>query len=277
MHSEENVEPNREVEQTVDPEREPGDTLADVQTPLAPSPAESSADCMTRDSVLSVCPRKAWTCDPAALLSFNGGPPARGTEEFRALRSKLYQLQQKAPLKSLLVASAMPKEGRSFVAANLAQVMALQPECRVLLIDGDLRNPRLHSSFGTAATPGFSEYLLHELGEFGIMQRGAGTNLFFIPSGRLVGGPTELVANGRLRSLLDQVEPLFDWIIFDSPPAVPVSDASLLANHCDGVLLVVRSDSTPFDLVRKAREKFREESLVGVVLNVIDPDSGSAR
>jgi len=81
------------------------------------------------------------------------------------------------------------------------------------------------------------------------------------------------VANGRLKFLLNRVEPLFDWIIIDSPPAVPVSDASLLANFCDGVLIVVRSNTTPFDIARKARQEFEDKHLVGVVLNGIEPDS----
>jgi Mrp family chromosome partitioning ATPase len=105
------------------------------------------------------------------------------------------------------------------------------------------------------------------------MQRGSTKGLFLIPSGRSVEGQTELVANGRLRVLLDQLEPLFDWVIIDSPAAMPVTDASLIANSCDGVLLVVRSHSTPFDIVRKARQRFREESLVGVVLNKIEPQA----
>jgi Mrp family chromosome partitioning ATPase len=115
--------------------------------------------------------------------------------------------------------------------------------------------------------------LLQEADEFGVMQRSGEDNLFFIPSGRTVAGPTELIANGRLKSLIDRVEPLFDWIIVDSPAAVPVSDACLLANYCDGVLMVVRSNSTPFDIVRQARARFHEESLIGVVLNVIEPHS----
>ena len=99
------------------------------------------------------------------------------------------------------------------------------------------------------------------------MQRGSLENLFFIPSGAGVGEPAELVGNGRLRLLLQRVEALFDWIIVDSPPAVPVSDASVLAKACDGVLMVVRSNSTPFDMARKAREQFPEQALIGVVLN----------
>jgi protein-tyrosine kinase len=98
-------------------------------------------------------------------------------------------------------------------------------------------------------------------------------NLFFIPSGRTIGNPAELVANGRMKFLLNRVEPLFDWIIIDSPPAVPVSDAALLANYCDGVLMVVRSNATPYDAARKARQEFRDKHLVGVVLNGISTES----
>jgi protein-tyrosine kinase len=90
-----------------------------------------------------------------------------------------------------------------------------------------------------------------------------------VPCGRTVTHPAELIANGRLKMLLQRVEQLFDWIILDSPPAVPVSDASQLANFCDGVLMVVRSNTTPYDTAQKARQEFQGKLLVGVVLNGI--------
>jgi capsular exopolysaccharide synthesis family protein len=255
-----------EVGQTMEPdEKEATIPTQEVSLP-------SSHDSMTRDTVLAACQVKTWRPDPTVLLSFGEDEHAPATEVFRALRSRLSQLQRNSPLKSILVASAVANEGRSFVALNLAQVLALQPECRVLLIDADLRSPSLHSMLGTASSPGFSEYLLQEVEQFGVMQRGEAANLFFIPAGRAVTTPTELVANNRLRLLIEQVDPLFDWIIVDSPAALPVSDAGLLANYCEGVLMVVRSHSTPSDLVRKARERFRDESLVGVVLNEMHPD-----
>src|SRR5207245_9801736 len=95
---------------------------------------------------------------------------------------------------------------------------------RVLLIDGDLRAARLHLALGSALSPGLSEYLMGEADEFGIMQRGAVENLFFVPAGRSTSNPAELIANGRLKILLSRVEPLFDWIIVDSSAAVPVSE-----------------------------------------------------
>jgi capsular exopolysaccharide synthesis family protein len=126
---------------------------------------------------------------------------------------------------------------------------------------------------GTTSDPGLSDYLLGKNDEFSIMQRGPLENLFFIPSGTGAANPAELVGNGRLKLLLQRVEPLFDWIIIDSPPAVAVSDASVLAKACDGVLMVVRSNSTPMDSARKARQEFPEEALMGVVLNGMDEDA----
>jgi len=273
-HSQQRAEPEVDNIETVEAEPILANKGAIRELPLMSMRVEPPADAMTHDAILAGCPRRTWSFDPAVLLSFDGGKTGRGTEEFRALRSKFYQLQRRAPLKTLLVASALPKEGRTFVAANLAQVMALQPACRVLLIDADLHRPQLHSCLGTSPSPGFSDYLLHEVEEFQIVQRGTDQNLFFIPCGREVTGPTELVANGRMKSLIERMEPLFDWIIIDCPPAVPVSDACLLANYCDGILMVVRSNSTPFDVVRKAQDRFREDSIVGVVLNVIERVSG---
>lgn len=219
------------------------------------------------DTLLARCPQLAWKPDMETMLFMNGNDSARGTEEFRTLRSRLYSLREKMTLKTLLVTSALPREGKSFTAANLAQVIVRQHGRRALLIDADLRGPRLHQMLGTAPGPGLSEYLQGKNDEFSIMQRGAMENLFFIPSGTGIEDPAELVGNGRLKMLLQRVEPLFDWIIIDSPPAIPVSDASILAKACDGVLMVVRSNSTPSDVARKACLEFPDQALVGVVLN----------
>jgi protein-tyrosine kinase len=227
----------------------------------------------TFDTLLARCSQHNWTPDTKTMLFFNAEEQGYGTEEFRTLRSRLYQIKEKHSLKKVLVTSALPKEGKSFVAANLAQVMVRQHGRRALLIDADLRGARLHHALGTSATPGVAEYLLGESDELGVIQRGPMENLFFIPSGRSVSNPAELVANGRLKFLLNRLEPLFDWIIIDSPPAVPVSDSGLLANYCDGVVMVVRSNATPSDIARKARQEFRDKHLIGVVLNGIEAGS----
>jgi capsular exopolysaccharide synthesis family protein len=233
-------------------------------------PAFSSS--FSLDTLMARNAQQEWKLDRSVMLFTNGDDQARGTEEYRTLRSRLYHAREKMPLKKLLITSALPKEGKSFTAMNLAQVLVRQQGRRALLIDADLRAPRLHVMLGTTASPGLADYLKGQNDEYSIMQRGQVENLFFIPSGGGPSGggcenPAELVGNGRLKLLLQRVESLFDWIIVDSPPAVPVSDASMLAKECDGVLMVVRSESTPFDMARRARQEFPDQALVGVVLN----------
>jgi protein-tyrosine kinase len=245
---------------------EPGGVFTRAAT--VPGPALSSAP----ESLLSRCRQTNWTPDPKTMIFFSGEEHAAGMEEFRTLRSRLYQAREKQPLTKLLITSALPKEGKTFTAANLAQVIVRQHGRRVLLIDADLRNPQLHRVLGAEPGPGLSEYLRSESDEFSVIQRGPIENLFLIPAGANSGNPAELLANGRLKFLLSRLETMFDWIIIDSAPAVPVADAALLANFCDGVLLVVRSNSTPIDAARQARKEFAERNVVGVVLNGITPD-----
>lgn len=221
------------------------------------------------DAVMARSRQTQWNPDPKKMLFFGTEEHAPGMEEFRTLRSRLYQAREKQPLSKLLVTSALPKEGKSFTTANLGQVMVRQHGRRALLIDADLRNPQLHNQFGAEIGPGLGNYLRDEADEYSIIQRGSMENLFLIPAGVVSANPAELLSNGRIKILLQRLEPLFDWIIIDTPPAVPVSDAAMLANHCDGVLLVVRSNSTPIDAARRARAEFVGRNVVGVVLNGI--------
>jgi protein-tyrosine kinase len=200
-----------------------------------------------------------------------GGGDGQITEDFRTLRSRLYLTRQKQRLQTVLVTSTLPREGKTFVAANLAQVFVRQRERRALLIDADLRWSRLHLLLGAPLAPGLSEYLQGLADEFSILQQGPQGNLFFIAGGEVASQPAELIANGRFKGLLQRLAPAFDWIVIDSPPAIPVSDASLLAELCDGTLMVVQAGSTPFDLAKKVCEEFRSKRLLGVVLNRVAP------
>ena len=252
-------------------DEKPAMTVPPVATATPGMPAFASP--FSIDTLLARSAQREWKPEAATMLFMNGDDSARGTEEFRTLRSRLYHLREKITLKKILVTSALPREGKSFTSSNLAQVVVRQHGRRALLIDADLRAPRLHQMLGTTSDPGLSDYLTGKSDEFSIMQRGPLENLFFIPSGTGAADPAELVGNGRLKLLLQRVEPLFDWIIIDSPPAVPVSDASVLAKACDGVLMVVRSNSTPVDLARRARQEFPDEMLIGAVLNGTTEDA----
>lgn len=246
----------------------PTQGLTHSTKPAAPSVPATFAE------LLEKCPVRAWEPDRHTMLFFNGRKHTVGMEEFRTLRSRLYQAREKQPVRTLLVASALPGEGKTFTAANLAQAIVRQHERRALLIDGDLRRPQLHLSLGAPVSPGLSDYLLGEADEISILQKSPMNNLFFIPRGKEIPNPSELIANGRLKELIERLTPAFDWIIMDSPAAIAVADAQALANVADGLLLVVRAGVTPFDMVQKVRQEFADKLVLGVVLNCIEPREG---
>jgi len=219
------------------------------------------------EQLLKRCAHPKWTPDPR--MSVFGGTDSKkiGAEPFRTLRSRLSQIADTRVLKRILITSSLPAEGKTFVAANLAQSIIRQPDRRVLLIDADLRASRLHVALGAPSTPGLSDYLRGEAEEYSIIQSGPDENLCFIPGGSQVSNPSELLPSDRMRHLLDVVTPMFDFVILDSPPATPVHDPSVLADLCDGVLFVVRAGVTDFEVAEKAVAEFREKNLLGVVLN----------
>jgi protein-tyrosine kinase len=208
-----------------------------------------------------------WNIQPRYSV-FSDEPNSKaGAERFRTLRSRLFQIAATRPLQRLIVTSSVPEEGKTFVTANLAQSFARQPECRVLLIDADLRASRLHIPFGAPATPGLSDYLQGDADEERVTQVGPGGNLCLIPGGRNVSNPSELLHCERMKSLLENMSKMFDWIILDTPPSLAVHDASALADLCDGVLFVIRAGSTDVEAATKASADFRDKNLLGVVLN----------
>jgi capsular exopolysaccharide synthesis family protein len=223
------------------------------------------------NGLLEKCARRSWKPDQRTMLFFGQQEQSVFSEGFRTLRSRLLQVREKQPLKRLLISSALPGEGKTFVSANLAQALALQKGERVLLIDADLRLSQVHTALGAPLTPGLSDYLRGKADEFSILQHGPLENFFFIPGGTPVPDPAELAGTGRGKALLDRLSPYFDWVILDSPPVVPVSDASILAGLCDGVILVVEAASTPVDMAQKARTEFRDRQILGVVLNRVQP------
>jgi len=242
--------------------------------PIAPSSANQRQKVTSRagkfDEFIKRCTPVVWKIEPSASVFSSHMENRVGAEKFRTLRSRLYQIASAQPLKKILITSSTPAEGKTFVAANLAQSFIRQSGRRVLLIDSDLRASRLHLHLGAKESPGLSDYLSGECDEFQVTQVGPDGNLCLIPGGRDVSNPSELLHSERMKQLLENMSALFDWIILDSPPALAVHDASILADMCDGVLFVVRAGTTDFELAGKASAEFHEKNLLGVVLNRVE-------
>jgi capsular exopolysaccharide synthesis family protein len=211
-----------------------------------------------------------WSPTKDAIFLSGQDNNSLGMEEFRTLRAKLFQLRTKKPLKTILVSSALPGEGKSFVSANLAQAFARQRGSKTLLIDADLRKPHMHELLGAPASPGISDYMVGKVGEFEIIQKSASNeDLFFIPGGKVSATASEMIGTGRFRYLLEALAPLFSWVVIDSSPVIPVSDPTRIAELCDGVLLVIQAGSTSHLVAERAKREFHDTPLLGVVFNQV--------
>lgn len=222
------------------------------------------------EDLLKSCTAPIWVHDPQKVVFSAAHHRIACAEQFRTLRSRLYQLREAVPLKKILITSALASEGKTFVATNLAQAIAQEKERKVLLIDADLRSPALHKPLGASAAPGLADYLRGHASDPEIIQHGQPGNLCFIPAGTSGSDTSELLSNGGLEKLLDRLAPLFDWVVVDSPPCLPVSDANVLAGLCDGVLMVLRARSTPSAAATKARKELQQRKLIGVVMNAVE-------
>jgi capsular exopolysaccharide synthesis family protein len=216
------------------------------------------------------CAHPNWRLDRLTSVFQNPTQGRGGSERFLTLRSRLSQIAGTRTLRRLLVTSSVAAEGKTFVVSNLGQSIVRQPERRVLLIDADLRCSSLHTRFDAPSRPGLTEYLRGEADEYAVIQKGMAENLCLLPCGSGVSNPSELLLSGKMKRLLDLVTPMFDWIIIDSPPALPVHDASILADLTDGVLLVLRAGSTDVEVAEKVAAEFQRKNLLGVVLNQVE-------
>lgn len=261
------VDVAEEIRQQVPPMRDNSPTT--VTTPARNS---SLHPLLRYEELLKQCAHPKWNLDPRFSVFENEETKKSAAERFRTLRSRLYQIAGTHNLKRILVTSSLPAEGKTFVAANLAQSIVRQPDRRVLLIDADLRASSLHQTLGAPKTPGLADYLRGKADEYSIIQNAVEENLCLIPAGNEVANPSELLLSERMTKLLELVTPIFEWVILDSPPALPVHDASMMADMCDGILFVVRAGVTSFETAEKAVLEFRNKKMLGVVLNRVEED-----
>jgi capsular exopolysaccharide synthesis family protein len=196
-------------------------------------------------------------------------PGGIAAEKFRLLAVRLRNLKQKRELKRVLVTSALPDEGKSVMAMNLACTLARYKQLRVLLVEGDMRRPKIQSNLGLPPMKGLSEWLRSDLpiSEVIYHVNSPGLNLWLLPAGEPISDPVELMQSGRLAAVLDRLTEWFDWIIIDSTPILPVADTGVWARLSQGILMVVREARTEKRQLRKALDALESSTLLGVILN----------
>jgi capsular exopolysaccharide synthesis family protein len=202
-------------------------------------------------------------------------------EQFRSLRTRLFAFRDLNKLKTVMVGSGSPREGKSFIACNLAISLARHKASRVLLIDGDMRRGTLHTLLGCSRTPGLTTYLTGAASATDVMQRAqlrddgsplseGLSSVTFIGCGDGGDQAADLSGSPRFQQLIDTVSASFDWIVVDSSPVNLVADGVNLANACDGVVLVVRGGVTRFEMAQRALVELKASRVLGVVLNAVE-------
>jgi capsular exopolysaccharide synthesis family protein len=203
---------------------------------------------------------------PNSRLVFFTDPDCLPAEKFRFLGVRLRQIRQNRPLKKVLVTSSIPGEGKSLVSANLAGVLARRKQ-RVLLIEGDLRRPTLAQQFGLGRLAGLGEWLQGNRETISNIYRLSDFNFWMMPAGNPPANPLELMQSGNLSRLMSHIENLFDWIIIDSPPLLPLADTTVWERVADGIVLVARVGKTQKAQLQRALDLVKKSDLLGVVLN----------
>jgi capsular exopolysaccharide synthesis family protein len=200
----------------------------------------------------------------------NGVPP-NFAEAFKSIRTNVLFSTAEEGMRSLVVTSAGPGEGKSLVASNLSLALA-QAGQRVLLIDADMRRPRVHEIFGGQQEPGLSNVLSGNAKTSDAIRKSSTPGLWVLPSGHIPPNPAELLGSKRYTDFVASLGIHFDWVVLDTPPVMVVADSSIVANQASGVVFVVRADHTNRHAVRAAAEQLEAANahLLGSVLNGVD-------
>ncbi len=201
-------------------------------------------------------------------------PDSYVAEQFRALRGRIDAISEQRPIRTLTVMSAFPGEGKTTCAINLAIVTSLSLRRRVLLIDCDLRRPKVHHSLGLRPETGLAEVLtgVSTIDEAVISVEGV--DLDVLPVRTRPGNPSELLGSAEMRALVEEAANRYDRVILDTPAALGLPDSKAVSDLCDGMVMVVRADTTGRGDIQAVLEILDTQRILGLLLNGVDSDQG---
>jgi exopolysaccharide/PEP-CTERM locus tyrosine autokinase len=246
------------------PSRSPSASVVKMspQTVKAPIPDPASPELQEEASPLydaGIDPRIACLLEPESSAA----------ETFKMLRTKILVLARERPLRSIMVTSAEPRDGKSLTAANLAVSIATGINDHVLLVDCDLRRPCLHEMFNVNSRYGIQEYLEGGTSVAPFLVNTPVQKLTLLPGRKASKTPSELLCSLKMRALIDEFRSRYEdrFVIYDAPPGQFIAETTFLARMMDGVIFVVRHGKTPRNRILETVESIGRERIIGVVLN----------
>jgi len=232
---------------------------APVEEPYAPHVPHVQAAPEKGEEVLRVA------ASPVVLSGLKSGHYAM--EAYRALRTRLMRLQSSKGLRSVVLSSTIPGEGKTITALNLGLCYAQLHAMSVLLIDADLRTKRLTQFFENTSGPGVSEVMSGQAGYEDVIRKTEIPNLYVVPAGSAEVSPPELFAGATWTEFVAKCKEKFKMILVDAPPARPLADFELICSGCDGFLMVVRAHHTQREVLQQTASQVDAKKLLGLVLN----------
>jgi succinoglycan biosynthesis transport protein ExoP len=208
--------------------------------------------------------------DPASRIIFYTDPNSPGADRFRFLRMRLRELWNTKKLRTLLITSPLPEDGKSTIALNLATALADGGKRSVLLIEADLHRSPLTEQLKLKIGPGLGECLEGGLNPLSAIRRLGPLGWYLLRAGQPHSNPTDLLQADSLSVVIQKLSAHFDWILIDAPPVIPLTDALSLARQANGSLLVARAGRTPREALEKAITLLGRQQVVGVVLNGVE-------
>jgi protein-tyrosine kinase len=209
--------------------------------------------------------------DSHGKLVVGGTPDAASTEQYRRLAATLHHAQVEKGLKTVMVTSSVPREGKTLTVVNLALTLSESYGRRVLLVDADLRRPSVHQVLGVPNELGLRDVLSSNRAELPVVQ--VSERLWVLPSGRVEENPLAGLSSERMRGFLDAAAGRFDWVLVDTPPVGLLPDAHVLGRLVQASVFVIRAGGTPFATVEKAIAELGRDCIIGTVLNNVDPST----
>ncbi|UGB29494.1 CpsD/CapB family tyrosine-protein kinase [Metabacillus sp. B2-18] len=201
-------------------------------------------------------------------LIAHSNPNTAITEQYRHIRTSIMYSSVDKELKSIMITSSEPGEGKSMTAANLAVVLAQQGK-KVVLVDADLRKPSIHFTFNSSNIDGLTSVLTKKISLNGAISSTYVPDLDILTCGPIPPNPSELLDSKAMESVIKELKATFDYVVIDTPPVITVTDPQIIANKCDGIVMVVKRGKTKKDKAQKAKELLEkaESRLIGVVEN----------
>ena len=201
-------------------------------------------------------------------------PDSYVAEQFRALRGRIDALAAQRPIRTLVVSSPLAGDGKTTAAINLAAVTSMSVGRRVLLMDCDMRKPKIHQALGLRPETGLAEVLADQVALDRAIIKVEGMNLDVLPVRGRPSNPSELLGSPRMRELIEEVAGRYDRVVIDTPAVLGVPDAKAVAELCDGIVMIVRANLTSQQDVEAALEILDRRRLLGLVLNGAQTSQG---